>query len=344
MIKVSVIVPIYNTPPDLIKRCLSSIENQDFPHAEIVIVDDGSKKQIADFIDVVAQPIKHCRVIHTKNQGVSAARNIGVEHSTGDYITFVDGDDVLAPYMLEEAIDTIEITGADICYGMIKYIWNNEKNVFRKRKDKPVVKIVENNEQKMTLLKHLISIQKEYTFKDGFLSRGPIARLVKRELAIETPFDSEMKIGEDNLWNMQIAKKADKVAIVYSCWYYYVKYQQSTMQKFRTDYEQFILWSEKIKREMGNDEVYRVPMIEKNVEIFFSYINCHYGHPEYLYSKWVANKECRRFIRKYKYMIGCNLCDFMHLKSVIKLKWCVLRYGMFPVEIINFMKKCKYKK
>ncbi len=344
MIKVSVIVPIYNTPPDLIKRCLSSIENQSYPHVEIVVVDDGSKKQIADFIDLIAQTINHCRVIHTKNQGVSTARNIGVEYSTGDYVMFADGDDVLAPCMIGEAIDNIKDTVADICYGMVKYVQNTEKFIFREREDRPVAKIVENDKQKITLLKHLISLgQKEYTFKDCYLSRGPFARLVKRELAIKTPFDSEMKIGEDALWNLQIAKKANKVAIVYSCWYYYVKYQQSATQKFRTDYEQFILLGEKLNKEMGEDGVYRIALIEKNVDIFFEYINSHYGHPEYLGSKWVANKECRRFINKYKHMIDCDLRAFIYLRSAIKLKWCILQYGVFPVGIINFIKKCRYK-
>ncbi len=342
MLRVSIIIPIYNTPPDLIKRCLSSIENQDYPHIEIIIVDDGSKKEVADFIDVIAQTINHCRVIHKNNQGVSIARNIGIEHSTGDYVMFADGDDVLAPYLLEEAIDTIKDTEADICYGMVKYVCDNEKIIFREEKCRPFVKIIKNNAQKITLLKHLISSnQKEYTFKDCYLSRGPFARLVKRELAIKTPFDNKMKIGEDSLWNLQIAKKVDKVAIVYSCWYYYVKYQESATQKFRTDYEQFILLSDKLNKEMGKDEVYRVALIEKNIDIFFEYINCHYGHKEYPYSNWKANRKCNDFIHDYDYMLNCNIKEFLELNNKAKLKWLILKHGFFPVGIMNLIKSVK---
>ena len=93
----SIIIPVYNLQ-EYIEDCLKSCLDQDFNDYEIICVNDGSKDDSAVILDRYAEMYPQIiRVIHKENGGVSSARNIGLEHATGRWIWFVDGDDYIAP-------------------------------------------------------------------------------------------------------------------------------------------------------------------------------------------------------------------------------------------------------
>lgn len=100
--KVSVIVPVYNLS-QYIGNTLDSIINQDFDSFEIIVVDDGSTDNSLDIIQITLKNsnIPH-KIIHQENGGVSAARNKGIDEVSGDYIVFVDGDDLISKNHLSE--------------------------------------------------------------------------------------------------------------------------------------------------------------------------------------------------------------------------------------------------
>lgn len=106
--KVSLIVPIYNVETYL-PKCLDSIINQKYLNLDIILVDDGSTDESAQIADKYAEKDNRVRVIHKSNEGVSTARNVGIDAAVGDYICFADADDWLADdyvsYLLEMAID-----------------------------------------------------------------------------------------------------------------------------------------------------------------------------------------------------------------------------------------------
>ncbi len=91
-IKVSIIIPVYNVEPYL-DRCLNSVINQTLKDIEIIVVDDGSTDNSKKIIDRYGQLDERVRIVHQNNQGVSAARNIGLNMAEGEYIGFVDSDD-----------------------------------------------------------------------------------------------------------------------------------------------------------------------------------------------------------------------------------------------------------
>ncbi|MFW6597666.1 glycosyltransferase family 2 protein [Propionibacteriaceae bacterium Y2011] len=96
---VSVVVPVYNAEAFL-AECLASIRGQSYEHLEIVCVDDGSTDDSAQLLDAEARLDERIRVISQPNGGVSAARNTGLDAVTGDYVVFVDSDDVIGPQMI----------------------------------------------------------------------------------------------------------------------------------------------------------------------------------------------------------------------------------------------------
>lgn len=110
--KVSVILPVYNTEPYL-DRCIESILTQTFADFELIIVDDGSTDGSGKICDYYATRDERVRVLHEVNSGVSAARNIGLKHMTGDWVTFVDSDDWLEPSALQIMKESLELNGVD---------------------------------------------------------------------------------------------------------------------------------------------------------------------------------------------------------------------------------------
>jgi len=97
---ISVIVPIYNVDRYL-RRCLDSIADQTYENLEIFLVDDGSSDESPAICDAYAAKDSRFRVIHRPNGGISAARNMGLDAMRGEFVSLVDGDDYLAPTMLE---------------------------------------------------------------------------------------------------------------------------------------------------------------------------------------------------------------------------------------------------
>ncbi len=97
---IRVVVPVYNVQMYL-KRCLQSIKQQSYQNIEIIIVDDGSTDESGKIADVFSSLEPRANVIHKKNGGLSDARNVGINHAKGRYITFIDSDDYIAKDYIE---------------------------------------------------------------------------------------------------------------------------------------------------------------------------------------------------------------------------------------------------
>lgn len=96
---ISVIVPVYRVEKYL-NECVESILNQTYQNLEIILVDDGSPDRCPEMCDEYARKDSRVKVIHKENGGLSDARNAGIEIAQGEYLSFVDSDDMIAPEML----------------------------------------------------------------------------------------------------------------------------------------------------------------------------------------------------------------------------------------------------
>lgn len=110
---ISIIVPVYNVEPYL-EKCLNSILAQTYNDIEVLIIDDGSTDHCGEICDHYAAQDNRIRVFHTENRGLSAARNIGLDHARGQYIGFVDSDDWIEPDMYNRLFCIMQDTDADI--------------------------------------------------------------------------------------------------------------------------------------------------------------------------------------------------------------------------------------
>ena len=131
---ISVIVPVYNVEPYL-RKCLDSILNQTYKELEILIIDDGSSDASAAICDEYLSDDR-VRVFHTKNHGLSTARNLGLDHALGQYIGFVDSDDWIEPDMYKTLMNRALETGADAfeCGFYLEYKDHTEEDRREERK------------------------------------------------------------------------------------------------------------------------------------------------------------------------------------------------------------------
>lgn len=106
-LKFSIIIPIYNVAPWL-RVCLDSVRRQTFTDWEVICVDDGSTDDSGLILDEYARLDVRFRVVHQSNAGVSKARNVGLELADGEFVCFLDSDDVWHPELLQEVFDAAQ--------------------------------------------------------------------------------------------------------------------------------------------------------------------------------------------------------------------------------------------
>lgn len=112
---ISVIVPVYNVE-NYIRRCLDSILSQTYENLEILLVDDGSTDESGVICDEYAKTDHRITVFHQKNSGLSVARNTGLDHANGSWISFIDSDDFVCTEFIGRMLDTAHRYGADIVH------------------------------------------------------------------------------------------------------------------------------------------------------------------------------------------------------------------------------------
>lgn len=203
---ISVIVPVYKVEQYL-DRCLKSIVNQTYKNLEIILIDDGSPDNCPLICDEWKKKDNRIKVIHIQNQGVSAARNIGLDVATGTYIGFVDSDDWIADDMYELLLGNALETGADISHcsfykaesvtsyseGMgtgTRFICNNPKGI----------------EECLKIESFILSIWN---------------KLYKKQVLEDVRFEVGHYISEDTLFNFLAFKKSKKTIYDGKPKYYY---------------------------------------------------------------------------------------------------------------------------
>ena len=120
MIKMSVIIPVYNVA-EYLPRCIDSMLMLNEQNFEILLIDDGSKDSSGTICDEYVQKDIRIKVFHKSNGGVSSARNVGLDNARGDIVMFLDGDDSVNPVLLQDVLNSFEVSDEAAIYGT-KYI------------------------------------------------------------------------------------------------------------------------------------------------------------------------------------------------------------------------------
>lgn len=225
MKKVSIIVPIYNSELYL-DECIKSIINQTYKNIEILLLDDGSTDNSLTICNKYKKEDSRIRIIKKNNSGVSNTRNIGITKSLGEYIAFVDSDDVIDKRYIEYLIKDIDDTYFNVCKSKIIYS-NNLQNL-------------KNTKYKKNELE-----KKDFIYLSEInVLNSPCYKLFNRKIIKENriKFNENLSLGEDLLFNLDYLKHIKKIYIVDNELYCYRKSNtKSLTKKYRPNMEEIQL-------------------------------------------------------------------------------------------------------
>lgn len=190
---VSIVVPVYNTA-EYLPACLDSILAQSFTDFELILVDDGSTDDSLRICEAYAFRDARIRVFHQQNAGVSAARNLGVEQAQGDWLCYVDSDDVVLPAYLQ---DMLEAADAEDCLVMGNISDSRMKGLITSDV------VLEGEAMVRYMLSHNI-----------LNLSGPVAKLYNRATLVRygIRFPQDIHYGEDLLYFLQYLNHIGRVA------------------------------------------------------------------------------------------------------------------------------------
>ncbi len=261
--KVSIIIPIYKVE-NFIERCLLSALNQTYPETELVLVNDCTPDNSMDIVRKILEnhPAgKNTIVInHEMNRGLSAARNSGIKHASGDYLYFLDSDDELPPNAISILASIARDTNPDLVLGEIDVI-GAERSKFSQ------LKLKENRRyEKEEIMRTFLSCQwYEMAWN----------KLVKREIfTVQNCWFKEGILHEDNLWSFQLALCAESMSISQEKTYiYHIQQQSITQKKSEKNLDSlYAVLQEMIGISEKNNLFYRFPQLTDyldNLRIYF---------------------------------------------------------------------------
>ena len=226
---ISVIVPIYNVEMYL-QTCIERIIHQSFTDFELLLIDDGSSDGSGAICDAAARDDERITVIHKENEGVSTARNTGIELATGKWIAFVDSDDTIQMDYLQQLYHKAEEFDSDIVTSGIRYDYGDH------------------NEEVVIDESDVKSLQDEAGFVDlatQELITSPVSKLYKRDVIIDNSlrFDPNLSIGEDRDFNIRYLNVARTACSTLYVGYNYRQYTPGSLSKsedplmFKYDYQ-----------------------------------------------------------------------------------------------------------
>lgn len=214
-IKFSIIIPCYNVEK-YIERTILSVLNQSYKNFEILLINDGSNDNTLNIIENFQKKDLRIKIFSQENKGVSATRNKGVKESKGEYILFLDGDDLIENNLLEEArVKIIENNVEVFSFGYEVY-WLKRKKIYRN----------------MNLRKKILS---SHSFLKLFLqhriNQSICSFIVKKDLIKDLDFKENLTTGEDLDFQLRLLLK--KFNIYYDDYPYfkYIKRENSATTK-----------------------------------------------------------------------------------------------------------------
>lgn len=214
------IIPVYNVEKYL-HRCLDSVIAQTYQNLEIICVDDGSIDDSGKICDQYAVRDARIKVIHQENQGLSAARNKGLDAAEGEYIAFVDSDDYILEDMYKKMLDKLLNYNVDLCVCQWQYEFSDGRQVVKKKNIGP------------TIYGRKASLEFARFLYRGNYENGVVVaawnKLYRRALLDTIRFEG--RIHEDDAFNGRIMAKNISVYVMEEQFYVYAQNGDSLTNK-----------------------------------------------------------------------------------------------------------------
>lgn len=252
---VSILIPVYNAAAYL-EATLDSCLQQTFRDFEVIAVNDGSTDRSACILEEYARRDSRIKVINQTNQGANAARKNAVEQARGEYVCFLDADDLLVESALQSLCSEMHQSGNDIIIGGLCFRGRRTETVF--------INHSPFGSGKIALFCSVLS--------EGGFSPSLCAKLIRRDLFRWVEWMENLSIGEDTAVVYQLLNQTDRVSFVEKVVYIYMQHENSVSHRLSSETRNSIIrlcfWSEAFFEKQG---------YFKDLEFSNSYAECVLG-------------------------------------------------------------------
>lgn len=308
---ISVIIPVHNSEKYL-SECITSVLNQSFKSFELILVDDGSTDNSYSICKQFKKKDKRVKLFSSNepHSGAGATRNVGLNKATGDYIAFIDSDDIVSNKYLEVLLNIAknEVDLSTVTYTNFK-------------------KDISFQDNKETLIKDLSPANAIRALFAGKLPAGPVCKLYKRSLINDLRFE-KYSVAEDLLFNYYYLKKCKKISTCQYALYGYRRNQDSlTNAPFSPSRMDGLLALKKIAKV---ENYSKASIIRLFMEAYFIMESICYHKQEAEYPDQFT--ECIRIIKKYRRFVFCTRLSTVKQKIISFLSFLS---PTLPAKIIN---------
>lgn len=334
---ISIIIPMYNAQKDIIKT-VNTLQNQTYKNIEIIIVDDGSTDDSYGLCKSKFKNDKRIKIFHKENGGVSSARNFGITKAKGEYIQFVDSDDLVESTYCEDL--HILIKKGKIDYAICSYIQAQDKNNIN-------YLISDNIYDRNDFIK-LFSSSENPIYMNPPWNRIFKSKIIKKH---KIKFEENISFGEDFIFNSKYLMFCRKIATTSKILYNY-KFQESGLCNkkrkmdfyFKNSFKVYEAYESLLQKNLNPD-------INKNLNTHFLFVvrniieNIFFSYPMCLEErinvtkKIISSSEVRkRLSTKYKKNVK-NLITYL----CIKFKWYRVLEILISMKIKTRKKNADYE-
>ena len=354
-IKISVIVPVYKVPESYLKKCIESLIQQSLKSIEIILIDDETPDNGGKICDEYAEKHENIKVIHQKNQGVSVARNSGIEIAKGEWIAFVDSDDWVEENMFAKLYEVTQKTDAEIiiCSTYVNYEEKQIENSFFNCNTRKFI-----GKEKEEVQLQLIAKGINDYFPPEVGCGVPWAKLYKKEFIEKKKlrFIPNLVRMQDNIFNLYAFEEANAILYVNEFLYHYRKSNESACNKYN---EKVIEYFEKVNRETeifinkyNKSEIFKKALDIKIVMSFHSYFSLNFFNKQNNKKYTIRRKEIIELINSEPYRTSIKNIDYSLLIPLEKIfvkciskRWILALYLLMSIKekiySITNRKKCK---
>lgn len=323
---ISIIVPVYNASKYL-RKCLDSILNQSFENYELILVNDGSKDDSGKICDDYKNNDDRIVVIHKKNEGVSVARNTGIQNSRAPWICFIDSDDWVDEKYLSSFVDAINDETEYISQGIMRDFTDGRPSFSFFEYDSVDIEL---NDDRIALYRVL---------HNGV----PYAKLFKKELLDRhsLSFDKRISFHEDHVFVLKYLSIVKNIQLLSNISYHYIYWGTGSLSTKYNEPEELIISSDELIKSI---EELR-PKLSDKLDRYLESLEFSYG----IYQLICACKNVKR--NNYKEIfISCNkrfkqidiskesdTWIYQYIRSCVNHS-CLYFYLFIQLRIIRFIK------
>ena len=350
---ISFIIPVYKVEKDYLEQCLNSLLLITSDAVEFILVDDGSHDGCGDICDQYSISDIRFKTFHKENEGVSIARNYGIKRASGKYISFIDADDWIESEKMDALIEKVKTEDYDVIVHGQYIDYRNADSVvvkpfesdclFDKKSD--LIEI-----EKMVFVRSYESLT---TSMGAGVFCNAVDKLIKKKIIEDHGiyYNSNIKIGEDALFNLEVLNLANSVFYNNECIYHYRMRKASANHRASEqgfdDIKKFATEARKIIEKQGLEQELLTPMYYRCFDLIFEQMNrCYlYVDTPMLKKNGRLNKfKCE--MNQFPFKQAISTVQIEQFEGKQKLKACMFKLGLgwMFLAFKNIKMKCGFEK